>query len=112
MIHDGHLARRLGPDETLTSIVLDRWLSWGINRTEESYLLMKKDVHQFNPDKVHPFVDNVKMSEFGSKSFQGVQLRIDTSRMTQYSKVPFLAIELVTIINYAFSEEVQEVPKG
>jgi len=86
MIHDGHLARRLGPDETLTSIMLNRWLSWGINRTEESYLLLKKDVQQFEPDKVHAFADNVKMSEFGSKAFHGVQLRIDASKVTQYSK--------------------------
>ncbi|KAI1713446.1 rhoGAP domain-containing protein [Ditylenchus destructor] len=85
VVRNGQLQRRIEGEETLTSIVLGRWLEWDAHT--ECYLLLKKDTFPFHPQNVRPFADDVKLAEPGSKSFKTAQLKIESgTKVVQYSK--------------------------
>jgi hypothetical protein len=84
VVRNGALERRISANETLTSIVLVRWLEW---EHSECFLLLKKDLNPFQPQDIRPFADDVKMAEPGSKSFKTVQLKVEAgTKIVQYSK--------------------------
>ena len=85
MVRGGQLERRIGPNESLRSIVLGRWLDWELH--EENFLLLKKDSNPFQPQSGRAFADNIKLAEPGSRSFKSVSLRIEEgTRVCLFSK--------------------------
>uniref|UniRef100_A0A915CWN0 Rho-GAP domain-containing protein n=1 Tax=Ditylenchus dipsaci TaxID=166011 RepID=A0A915CWN0_9BILA len=85
VVKNGQLQRRICEDETLTSIVLGRWLEWDMH--SECFLLLKKDEYPFQPQNIRPFADDVKIADPGSKSFRTVHLKVESgTKVVMYSK--------------------------
>ncbi|KAI6234998.1 RhoGAP domain protein [Aphelenchoides besseyi] len=86
VLANGCLQRRIAPDEVLSHIVIDRWLSWK-NAFSDSYLCLRLDQKTVDAMKTNAFADDVRYAEPGSKSFKAVHFKLESgTRIVCYSK--------------------------